>query len=105
MSNISECYKSNILNPMGNFLPFDSRMRGPVCQESIENTTGIERIYTMPVTTSAPDTMALAKFLFPNTAKCRDLGYVFVTEADTTIKIDKLAYFANEKKYYDMSKK
>ncbi len=92
------CNKSSIYNPMSNFMPFDDRTKQPACRENIENTTGIYG-YTMPVTTSAPDTMGFANFLFPNPARCRETGYMCVVNADCTKNLDRLAYYANEKHF------
>jgi len=89
------CVNQTINNPMGNFLPFDNRKRQPACRESI-NQTGIQQFYTMPVTTSAPDTVGFANFLFPNPARCRETGYLCVTNADATYNLDRLAYYSGD---------
>jgi hypothetical protein len=105
MSNLSECYKSTPNNIMMNFMPFDDRLRGPACKEKIENNTGIKNIYTMPVTTSIPDTMEFARFLFPNPARCRETGYLCVTNADSTLSLDRLAYYKDESNYQTVNNK
>ena len=105
MSNLSECYKSTPNNVMMNFMPFDDRTRAPACGEKIENNTGIKNIYTMPVTTSAPDTIGFAKFLFPNPAFCRETGYMCVTNAYSTLNLDRLAYHKDEANYQTIDNK
>ena len=109
MSNLTECYKSNIYNPMMNYLPFDKTTKLPACLRTclstynetypfikpilctelaeevkywndqhttkLEEITGIPRIYTMPVTTSAPDSIEFAKLLYGNTSIIRDNCY------------------------------
>ena len=105
MSNLSECYNSTPSNPMMNFMPFDNRTRAPACVEKIENTTGIQNIYTMPVTSSAPDTIQFANFLFPNPARCRETGYLCVTNANSTLNLDRLAYYKDESNYQTVNNK
>lgn len=103
----NNCYKPNIYNPMGNFLPFDSRIRQPVCnvsnKESIDNLVSnvVDDSYkynfnAQPVTNAYPDTTAFAKFLFPDPARCRDTGYMCKTNADSTLNLDRLAYFPKD---------
>ncbi len=93
MSNLNECYKSTMYNPMMNYLPFDKMTRPPACMpdeiESIkeikywndnhttklDEITGIPRIYTMPVTTSTQDAIGFANLLYPDTAILRHTGY------------------------------
>jgi hypothetical protein len=55
--------------------------------------------YTNPVTTSAPDTVEFARFLFPDPARCRNTGYLCKTNVDTTINHDRMGYFPNETYY------
>ena len=105
MSNLSECYNSTPSNPMMNFMPFDNRMRNPACVEKIENNTGIKNIYTMPVTTSAPDTIQFANFLFPNPARCRETGYLCVTKAERKLNLDRLAYYKDESSFQTVNSK
>ena len=102
---MSNCTKGTIYNPLGNFMPFDSRTKQPACRENIENTTGIKNIYTMPVTTSASDTMGYANFLFPNPARCRETGYMCVVNADSTQSLDRLAYYPGDTYYQSINKK
>jgi hypothetical protein len=98
-----KCYKTNNFNPMGNFLPFDSRTRAQNCEVSseqdkiykLENQFS-KLFYSMPVTTSYPDTSGFAKYLFPDPARCRDTGYLCMTNADSTINIDRMGIYNNE---------
>jgi hypothetical protein len=83
-------------NPMGNFLPFDDRKREPACRDNIKPTI---HFYTMPVTTSAPDSVGFAHYLFPNSARCRETGYLCQTNADTTYNLDRLAYYPGDAYY------
>jgi hypothetical protein len=53
----------------------------------------------MPVTTNAPDTVSFAKLLFPNPSQCRDTGYLCVSNADSTLSLDRLAYFKDDNYY------
>jgi hypothetical protein len=123
MSKLSECYAPNIMNPMMNFLPFDNRTRNKACTvEKLDNSNSmivngnnnntttsnittdnnifnIPRAYTMPVTSSMNDTMGLAKFLYPNPARCRETGYMCKTNADMTYNLDRLAYYPNDSYY------
>ena len=96
--NTNNCTKSSIYNPMSNFMPFDDRTKQSACQESIDNTSGIY-IYTMPVTTSAADSVGFANFLFPNPARWRETGYMCVVTSDCTKNLDRLAYYSNEPHY------
>jgi len=106
MSKLSECYQTNILNPMKNFMPFDNRTREGACNntEKLENTFNIPRAYTMPVTTSYADSTAFANFLFPNPARCRETGYLCVTNADETKNLDRLAYYPNDTYYQTINR-
>jgi len=102
---MNNCNKQTIYNPMSNFMPFDNRTKNSACRENIENTTGIRNIYTMPVTTSAPDTISFARFLFPNPAKCRESGYSCIINTDTTRSLDRLSYYPNDTYYQVINKK
>ena len=86
-------------NPMNNFLPFDSRDKKTVVNTIVKSNPN-DRTYQMPVTTSYPDTTAFAKFLFPNTSACRDTGYLCISNADSTVNTDRLAYYPTESQYY-----
>ena len=86
MSDLKECY-SSLSNPMGNFLPFDSRSRKPACEINAIN-TGILPIYQKPVTTSYPDRSKFAKLLHPNTAICRDTGYQCRASINKSYKVE-----------------
>ncbi len=110
----NNCYKPNINNPMGNFLPFDNRTRQAVCnntiKENIDNLVSnvVDDSYkynfnTQPVTNAYPDTTAFAKFLFPDPARCRDTGYMCRTNADSTLNLDRLAYFPNDKYFQEIN--
>lgn len=120
MSKLSECYAPSIVNPMMNFMPFDSRTREKACDiktstsmvidgNNNNNTTtsattnnnifNIPRAYTMPVTSSMNDSMAFANFLFPNPARCRETGYLCKTNADMTHNLDRFAYYPNDTFY------
>lgn len=85
------CYKSNINNPMGNFMPFDSRSRQPVCVADTAFDYPVT-FHTMPVTESYQDSTAFAHFLFPNPARCRESGYLCMTNADRTVNLDRIIY-------------
>ncbi len=110
-----KCYKSTVFNPMGNFLPFDNRMREQACKDTIEKEKNLigsnynidetfpKIFYTMPVTTSYPDTTGFAKFLFPDPARCRDTGYLCMSNADSTINIDRMGIYAGEKNYQEIN--
>ncbi len=54
---------------------------------------------TQPVTTSAPDTVEFAKFLYPDPARCRNTGYLCKSNVDTTINHDRMEYYPNDKYY------
>jgi hypothetical protein len=112
------CYKPNINNPMGNFLPFDDRKREPTCivpaRENLDNLVKYSDIVDdsfkyhfnpQPVTNSYPDTTAFAKFLFPDPARCRDTGYLCRTNADSTLNLDRLAYLPKDKYYQEINSK
>jgi hypothetical protein len=150
--NNDNCYKTNINNPAGNFLPFDDRTRGFACntltsnnptvssdnsdksewykssltenniqtqqptqttgfnniqtqQPTLIETAGFNNIYRMPVTTSAPDTIGFANFLFPNPGRCRETGYMCVSNVDSTTSIDRLAYYSNDTYYQTINNK
>ncbi len=110
------CYKPNIYNPMGNFLPFDKRDRTAVCNvpisEHYSNLTpkgeAFDDTFKLnfnpnPVTTSYPDTTGLAHFLFKNPSKCRDTGYLCVSNADQTRNLDRMGYNSNDKYYQEIN--
>ena len=111
------CYYPNKNNPMGNFLPFDNRDKPPVCNvpieehykflEKKENYDNTFRLNFNPnaVTTSYPDTVGLAKFLFNDPAKCRDTGYLCRTNADQTRNLDRMTigYNPNDKYYQEIN--
>ncbi len=110
----NNCYKPNINNPMGNFMPFDNRLRGSVCdtnnKETLDNLVSniVDDSYkynfnSQPVTNAYPDTTAFAKFLFPDPARCRDTGYLCKTNSDSTLNLDRLAYFSNEKYFQEIN--
>jgi hypothetical protein len=113
------CYKPNIYNPMGNFLPFDKRDRLPVCNvpitehhqfltpkgETFSDTFKLN-FNPNPVTTSYPDITELAKYLFKDPAKCRDTGYLCRTNADQTRNLDRMGFNypgVNEKVYQEIN--
>ena len=102
---MNNCTKNTIYNPQSNFMPFDSRTKQPACRENIENTTGIQNIYTMPVTTSAADTIGFANFLFPNPARCRETGYMCVVNVDSTYNLERLAYYPGDTYFQSINKK
>jgi hypothetical protein len=97
------------MNPMGNFLPFDSRTRESACP--VTNTTNLlpkneiaddtyKHIFvTQPVTTSYPDSTGFAKFLFKDPSECRDTGYLCRSNVDQTLNIDRLVYYPKETFY------
>jgi hypothetical protein len=97
MSLLSECYSSKS-NPMGNFLPFDDRNRLLGCNNNIKYTEN-NILYKMPVTSSIPDTVEFAKFLFPNPARCRETGYLCVVNADSTYNLDRISYYSKDQNY------
>ena len=93
MSKLSECY-SSILNPVGNYLPFDNMKRQSACINSNTiNNIGIQQLYKMPVTNSYPDTTHFAHYLYRNQAECRDTSYICKKNAYDTIDVDKLQYY------------
>ena len=111
------CYNPNKNNPMGNFLPFDNRKRPEVCDvpieehykflEKKENYDNTFRLNFNPnaVTSSYPDTIGLAKFLFNDPAKCRNTGYLCRTNADQTRNLDRMTigYNPNDKYYQEIN--
>ncbi len=105
---MANCYKPNINNPMGNFLPFDDRTREPVCnvlfKEHLDNLlksgevvddTLQYKFNPQPVTSSYPDTTGFAKFLFPDPARCRETGYLCKTNAASTLNLNRIVYYHN----------
>ncbi len=111
----NNCYKPNINNPMGNFLPFDNRQKEKVCnvssQEHLNNLVSNANIVDdsfkynfnpQPVTNAYPDTTAFAKFLFPDPARCRDTGYLCKTNADSTLNLDRLAFYPKDKYFQEI---
>jgi hypothetical protein len=113
------CYKPNIYNPMGNFLPFDNRDRPAVCnvpisehhqylipnQETFSDTFKLN-FNPNPVTTSYPDMTELAKYLFKDPAKCRDTGYLCRTNSDKTRNLDRISFNypgVNDKIYQEIN--
>lgn len=110
------CYKPNENNPMGNFLPFDPRDKQPVCTVSVnehlkylntDNTDNAFRLNFNPnaVTTSYPDISGLAHFLFKAPARCRDTGYLCVTNADQTRNLDRMGFSPDDKYYQEINSK
>jgi len=110
------CYKPNKNNPMGNFLPFDPRDKKQVCTVSmnehfkylnVDNTDHAFRLNFNPnaVTTSYPDISGLAKFLFKDPARCRDTGYLCVTNAGETRNLDRIGFSPNETYYQEINSK
>lgn len=113
---MANCYKPTINNPMGNFLPFDDRNRESVCivsnKEHLDNLLNNGNVvdnsfkynfHPQPVTNAYPDITGLANFLFPDTARCRDTGYLCKTNAASTLNLDRLAFYSNEKVYQDIN--
>jgi hypothetical protein len=117
MNNNTNCYKSSIYNPMGNFLPFDNRDRPAVCNIPMNEHYN----YLMPknetfdnqfrlnfnpnaVTTSYPDISGFANYLFTNPARCRDTGYSCRINADQTKSLDRMSFNnPNEKQYQEIN--
>jgi hypothetical protein len=110
------CYKPNIYNPMGNFLPFDDRNRSAVCNISMnehynylmqknETFDSTFRLNFNPnaVTTSYPDITGFAKYLFKDPARCRDTGYLCRTDADQTKNVDRMGFNPNDKYYQEIN--
>lgn len=110
------CYKPNLYNPMGNFLPFDKRDRPAVCNVSISehnsyltpknepfDDTFKLNFNPNPVTTSYPDITGLANYLFKDPARCRDTGYLCVTNADQTRNVDRMGYNPKDKYYQEIN--
>ncbi len=112
------CYKPNIYNPMGNFLPFDKRDRQAVCdvpisehhnyltpkREAFDDTFKLN-FNPNPVTTSYPDITGLAHYLFKDPSRCRDTGYLCVSNADQTRNLDRMGYNPNDKYYQEINNK
>ena len=115
----NNCYKPNINNPMGNFLPFDNRDRPAVCDIPMiehysyltknNNFDNTFRLNFNPnaVTTSYPDISGFAKYLFNDPAKCRDTGYLCRTNADETRNLDRIisGYNPNDNYYQEIANK
>ncbi len=113
------CYKPNISNPMGNFLPFDKRDRASVCNvpasehqqyltSNRESFDGTFRLNFNPnaVTTSYPDITGFANYLFKDPARCRDTGYLCRTNADQTRNLDRMGFNypgVNDKIYQEIN--
>ncbi len=108
------CYKPNKTNPMGNFLPFDPRDKPAVCEMPIDehfkylncnNTDNAFRLNFNPnaVTTSYPDMTGFANYLFKDPARCRNTGYLCVTNADETRNLDRMGFSPNEKYYQEIN--
>jgi hypothetical protein len=115
------CYKPNLYNPMGNFLPFDRRDRSDVCDvpiakhysyltpkgEAFDDTFKLN-FNPNPVTTSYPDSTGFAHYLFKDPSRCRDTGYLCVTNADQTRNLDRMGYNyhgPNDKYYQEINSK
>jgi hypothetical protein len=111
------CYKPNINNPMGNFLPFDNRDKPAVCDvpiseyyqyltpngEAFSDTFKLN-FFSNSVTTSYPDITGLAKYLFKDPARCRDTGYLCRTNADQTRNLDRMGFNnPNDKIYQEIN--
>ena len=95
MSDLRDCFKSNVSNPFGNYINVGNKpIKKPTCNESDINkkvynfqgsmlrpnelyyTETFNRNFnTNPVTQSSNDQTGFAKFLYPNTSQCRDDGY------------------------------
>jgi hypothetical protein len=110
------CYKPNKNNPMGNFLPFDDRTRPEVCNVPVDEHfkylkgdkfDNAFRLNFNPnaVTTSYPDITGFANYLFKDPARCRDTGYLCVTNADETRNLDRMGFSPNEKYYQEINNK
>jgi hypothetical protein len=110
MSN--NCYKPNINNPMGNFMPFDARDKMAVCNVSqkehlnnlVQSSDLVDETFKLnfnpnPVTTSYPDISGFANYLFPDPARCRSTGYLCKTNVDKTFNLDRIGYDPNDKKF------
>lgn len=54
---------------------------------------------TQPVTTSAPDSMEFARFLYADPARCRNTGYLCKSNVDTTTNHSRMEYYPNDKYY------
>ena len=100
MSSLKECYPS-LSNPAGNFRPFDNVNCQYVTNNIMNNNIGINTLHTMPVTKNYPDTVAFAKLLFPNTAECRDTGYMCKSN-NNFINFNKLEYGKSNKLYQEV---
>ncbi len=114
----NNCYKPNIYNPMGNFLPFDKRDRPAVCdipmsehnsyltpkKEDFDDTFKLN-FNPNPVTTSYPDITGLANFLFKDPSRCRDTGYLCVSNAGQTMNLDRMGFNLNDKYYQEINNK
>ncbi len=106
---MSNCYKPSLMNPMGNFLPFDNRTRSAACDTNVNSNLLPKNeiaddsfkynFVTQPVTTSHPDTTGFAKFLFKDASECRDTGYLCRSNVDQTLNIDRLVYYPKENYY------
>jgi hypothetical protein len=59
--------------------------------------------YTNPVTTSYPDSISLAKYLFADPARCRNTGYMCKINADSTLNLDRLAYYPREQYFQEIN--
>lgn len=119
------CYKPTRNNPMGNHLPFSSPTKEKTCDTQFsenlnllysnymnKNNTNEQMNFdetfkynfnTNPVTTSYPDSIELAKYLFADPARCRNTGYLCKINADSTLNLDRLAYYPNEQYYQNIS--
>ena len=117
-----ECYNSNPQNPYMNYLNLGNDMNRPKhCDTSTEeikknfyegmslnkpfNSSNdlTKHFYTNPVTTVTNDQTKFAKFLFPNTASCRDSNYL--CKIDNTQNPDRIVYRhdSNSSNYLDIS--
>ena len=107
------CYKPNLFNPMGNFLPFDKRDRTAVCNVSVaEHNSFLTQkgehfddtfklnFNPNPVTTSYPDSTGFAHYLFKEPSRCRDTGYLCVSNATQTKNLDRMGYLGFKDKSY-----
>lgn len=115
---LKNCFKSNTENPYMNYLNVGSNtLRKKNCKTSEKklqenfykgskfrpeelkfNNSYSRNFITKPITTVVNDQTSFAKYLFPNTSKCRDDGYLCKINNNISKKKDRIIIRSNNYK-------